>query len=143
MAVSDLGGRPATRTPVQWAALVFGIGFLLATAAGFVATGLTNMDPNPDTAPRALGIFPVNVLHNLVHLVFGVWGVLASRTFGGAKAYCTTTGVIYLVLAALGYIAPTGFGLVPLGGTDPILHIVLGVPLLAFGLTARPRQTVG
>lgn len=124
-------------TTVQKVALVFGIGFLVATVAGFVATGFSNMDPNPETAPKALGVFPVNVLHNVVHLIFGVWGVLAARSFTGAKSYCQISGAIYLVLVVLGFIAPTGFGLVPLGGTDPWLHLVLGVPLAYFGFTAR------
>jgi len=122
---------------VQKVALIFGIGFLVATIAGFLATGMSNMDPNPATAPKALGLFPVNVLHNIVHLVFGVWGLLAARSFGAAKSYCQIAGVIYLVLVVVGFIAPTGFGLVPLGGSDPWLHLVLGVPLAYFGFTAR------
>jgi hypothetical protein len=132
----ELSPTPASAT-VQKVALVFGIGFLAAAIAGFLVTGMSNMDPNPDTAPRALGIFPVNVLHNVVHLVFGIWGVVAYRTFGAAKSYCQIAGVIYLVLFVVGFVAPTGFGLVPLGGTDPWLHLVLGVPLTYFGFTAR------
>ena len=135
------------KTLVQKAAMVFGIGFLLATAAGFLATGMGNMDPDPATAPRALGLFPVNVLHNIVHLVFGIWGLVASRSHGAARTYCRIAGVIYLVLFVLGFIAPTGFGLVPLGGTDPWLHLVLGVPLAYFGFAAKDveirRDTVG
>ena len=125
------------RTLVQWVALIFGIAFLVAAAAGFLVTGLTNMDPDPATAPRALGLFPVNVLHNIVHLAFGVWGPVASRSWSTAKGYCTVAGIIYLVLAFVGYAAPTGLGLVPLGGTDSLLHIVLGAPLAFFGLNAR------
>ena len=124
-------------TTVQKASLVFGIGFLVATIAGFLATGMSNMDPDPATAPRALGIFPVNVVHNLVHLVFGVWGILAARSLDGARAYCRIAGVIYLVLVAVGFIFPTGFGLVPLGGTDPWLHLALGLPLAWFGFMGR------
>ena len=134
------------KTLVQKVAMVFGIGFLIATVAGFVATGMSNMDPDPATAPRALGMFPVNVVHNIVHLVFGIWGLVASRTFDGARAYCRIAGVIYLVLFVLGFVAPTGFGLVPLGGTDPWLHLVLGAPLAYFGFTARAatdRASVG
>ena len=134
------------KTLVQKVAMVFGIGFLIATVAGFLATGMSNMDPDPATAPRALGMFPVNVVHNIVHLVFGIWGLVASRTFDGARAYCRIAGVIYLVLFVLGFVAPTGFGLVPLGGTDPWLHLVLGAPLAYFGFTARAatdRASVG
>src|SRR5688500_10559453 len=76
------------KTTVQKASLVFGIGFLVATIAGFLVTGMSNMDPNPETAPRALGVFPVNVVHNMVHLIFGLWGILAARSIGGSRAYC-------------------------------------------------------
>jgi hypothetical protein len=125
------------RTTVQTVSLIFGVGFLAAAVAGFLATGMANMDPNPDTAPRALGLFPVNVLHNLVHVAFGVWGLIAARSFGASKAYCTIAGAIYLVLVVVGFIAPTGFGLLPLGGNDPWLHLALGVPLLLAGMTAK------
>jgi hypothetical protein len=137
MATANQPVATGERTLVQWVALIFGVGFLVAAAAGFLVTGMTNMDPDPATAPRALGVFPVNVLHNIVHLAFGVWGLAAARSWGAAKTYCTVAGIIYLVLAAIGYVAPTGFGLVPLGGTDPLLHIVLGAPLAFFGLNAR------
>ena len=134
------------KTLIQKVAMAFGIGFLVATAAGFMVTGMSNMDPDPMTAPRALGVFPVNVVHNIVHLLFGIWGLAASRTFDASRAYCRIAGVIYLVLFVLGFVAPTGFGLVPLGGTDPWLHLVLGAPLAYFGFTARAetdRASVG
>lgn len=138
--VAGTGGRSAaalsTRTPVQLVALVFGIGFLLASAAGFLQGGMS-MDPNPDTAPKALGLFPVNVVHNLVHLIFGVWGVIASRGFVASRTFCRIAGVIYLVLIPVGFMFPSGFGLIPLGGNDPWLHLVLGVPLAFFGFTAK------
>ena len=124
-------------TTVQKVALVFGIGFLAAAVAGFLATGMSNMDPDPTTAPKALGMFPVNVVHNVVHLVFGIWGLVASRSFGGAKSYAQIAGVIYLVLVVAGFVAPNGFGLVPLGGNDVWLHLVLGAALAYFGFTAR------
>ena len=130
-------------TTVQKVAMVFGIGFLAATAAGFLATGMSNMDPNPETAPRALGLFPVNVVHNIVHLVFGIWGVVAARSFDGARAYCRIAGVIYLVLVPLGFIFPDGFGLIPLGDTDPWLHLALGLPLAWAGFTAHDTTRPG
>lgn len=123
-------------TTVQRVAQIFGIGFLLAAVAGFLQGGMS-MDADPMTAPRALGLFPVNVLHNVVHLLFGIWGLAASRSWSGSKSYCTISGAIYLVLVVVGFIAPTGFGLIPLGGNDPWLHIVLGAPLLYFGITAK------
>ena len=123
-------------TTVQRVAQVFGYVFLLIGILGFIVTG-TSMDANMDTAPRLLGLFPVNALHNVVHLLFGAWGVAAARTFSAAKTYGTVGGAIYLVLAVLGFIAPTTFGLIPIGGHDIWLHAVLGIALLAAGVTAR------
>ena len=130
---------------IQRVAQVFGIGFLLIAIAGFVASGMS-MDPNPETAPKVFGIFPVNLVHNLVHAAFGVWGLVASKSFGASKSYATISGVIYLVLMVVGFVFPTGFGLVPLGGHDVWLHLVLGAALLGFVIAAKDvprRDTVG
>jgi len=117
-------------TIVQRVAQVFGWVFLLIGIIGFYYARTMEMQ-------MLLGIFPVNLLHNTVHVLFGVWGLAAARSFGGAKAYGQIGGVIYLVLAVLGFIDPTGFGLVPLGGNDIWLHAVLGVVLAYFGFTAK------
>jgi hypothetical protein len=129
-------------TFAQRAAMIFGWAFVAVGLLGFVATG-TSMDPNHLTAPRLFGLFPVNVVHNIVHLLFGVWGLLGARSFGGARSYLLGAGVIYLVLAALGYVAPDGFGLVPLGGADIGLHVFLALALLLAGLASRAPATTG
>ena len=95
------------------------------------------MEADPARAPHLLGVFPVNVLHNAVHLLFGIWGLVASRTFGGAKSYAQIAGVLYLLLAGLGFAVPNGFGLVPLGGNDVWLHLVLGLVLAVVGFAAK------
>ena len=63
----------------QTVARVFGIVFLLVGLLGLVTT------PFSLSGGLLLGLFPVNALHNLVHLAFGVWGLLAARTPGGAQ----------------------------------------------------------
>lgn len=127
-------------TTVQRVAQIFGVVFILAAIGGFLASGMSNMESDPATAPHALGLFPVNVLHNIVHLVFGIWGLAASRTFGGAKSFAQIAGVLYILLAVLGYVSPNGFGFVPLGGNDIWLHAVLGVVLAGVGFTAKERM---
>ena len=121
-------------TLVQRVALIFGVVFLLVGVAGLLTEGGTSMEGHGEL----LGLFPVNLLHNIVHLLFGVWGIAASRSWDGAKAYTRIAGVIYIVLAVLGLIEPDGFGLVPLGGNDVWLHAVLGVVLAGVGFTTRP-----
>ena len=123
------------RTTVQRVALIFGLGFLIAAIAGFVASG-GNMDSNTATAPRALGLFPVNLIHNLAHLAFGIWGLAASRDPGAARTYCQVGGVTYILLVVLAFVAPNTFGLMPIGGNDIWLHALLGFPLAYFGFRA-------
>jgi hypothetical protein len=125
---------------VKRVALVFGIVFLLVGILGLVSSG--GMEMGADPAPAmVLGMFGVNLLHNIVHLLFGVWGLVASRSFAGAKMYAQTAGVIYIVLAVLGFVAPTTFGLIPIGGNDIWLHAVLGIVLAGVGFTAKDTTT--
>ena len=130
-------------TTIQRVAQVFGAVFILVALAGFFWEGGLSMAATmgPDQ-PRLFGIFPINLLHNVVHLAFGAWGLAAARTFSAAKTYALAAGAVYLVLAALGFIAPTLYGLVPIGGNDIWLHVVLGVVLLGFGVSAKPTVVV-
>ena len=131
-------------TFAQRLAQIFGWGFIVVGIAGFFASGFS-MTADHMLAPRLLGIFPVNLVHNLVHLLFGAWGVASSRSLGATRAFLLGAGVIYLVLAALGVVAPDGFGLVPLGGADVGLHVILALALLVSWFVARashPRATV-
>ena len=122
-------------------AMIFGVVFLLVGILGLITPG--GMQMGADPAPAVLlGLFSVNVLHNIVHLLFGVWGLVASRSFGGAKTYAQIGGVIYIVLACLGFVAPTTFGFIPIGGNDIWLHAAAGVVLAAVGFTAKQGATV-
>jgi hypothetical protein len=123
-------------TTVQRLAQIFGIVFLLLAIIGFVTSG-SSMEADPEMAEKIFGLFPMNLVHNGVHLGFGIWGLLASRNFEGARNYGIIGGVLYLVLAVLGYIAPDGFGLVPLGSNDIWLHALLGLVLVGAGATAK------
>lgn len=125
-------------TAVQRVAQIFGIVFILIAIAGFIVPGGTGMEHDPEIAPKILGLFPTNLLHNIVHLAFGVWGLVASRSFDGARSYARISGVIYLVLAALAFVDPTTFGLIPIGGNDVWLHALLGIVLAVVGFTAKP-----
>ena len=115
--------------------MVFGVVFLLVAIVGFISPG--GMAMTVDPPGMLLGMFPVNMLHNVVHLLFGIWGLAAARSWSGAKSYAQIGGVIYLILAVCGYFVPNGFGLVPLGGSDIWLHALLGIILAAVGFTAK------
>ena len=125
------------RTTTQKVAMVFGVVFLLVGVLGLLVSGGMEMTADDGAAPMLLGLFPVNLLHNLVHIAFGVWGLLAARTWSGAKMFCRVGAVIYLVLALLAFVDPTTFGLVPIGGNDIWLHLVLALALGYFGFVHR------
>lgn len=121
----------------QRMAQIFGILFLVVAVLGFFVSG-GSMDANPTTAPRVIGLFPVNLLHNIVHLLFGLWGIVATRTHDSAVLYCRVSGIVYLLLFVLGFIIPSTFGLIPIGGADVWLHLFLGVVLGFVGVVSRP-----
>jgi len=123
-------------TTVQKVAMVFGVVFLLVAILGFIAPGGMVMSPEAGSG-MLLGMFPINLLHNVVHLLFGIWGLAASRSFSGAKSYAQIGGIIYIILAVCGWLVPAGFGLVPLGGNDVWLHALLGIVLAGAGFTAK------
>jgi hypothetical protein len=127
-------------------ALVLGVLYLIGGVAGFIP-GLTTPPHagDPDLAidmahGRAMGLFPVNVLHNIVHLAIGLWGVFGSRSFGGAVTFARGLAIFYGLLAILGLIPATNtmFGLVPLYDHDVWLHAVTALIAAYFGFVA-PR----
>ena len=123
-------------------AMAFGAVFLAVGVLGLVTPGGMSMSAGPDPAPgRILGMFEVNLLHNVVHILVGVWGLLASRTFNGAKMFFQIGGIAYIVLAICGFFMPTLFGFIPIGGNDIYLHAVLGVIMAGLGFTAKPEAT--
>lgn len=111
-------------------ALIFGILYLLIGILGFVpAVGGTF-----GSAPSMLmGFASVNLIHNIVHVIIGLVGLSAAGDDERAVMFCRWFGVILVVLGILGFVSPTGFGLVPLGGNDIYLHLVSGVILLIGG----------
>jgi hypothetical protein len=123
----------STRT----AALVFAIAFAIVGIVGFMPS------PPPPDAPAltlehghglALGMFPVNTLHNVVHLLFAVLG-LAAWGSGHARGYFQLLAVSYALLAVLGLNAATNttFGLIPIWGADVYLHAVVAIGAFYFG----------
>jgi hypothetical protein len=131
-------------------ALVFGIIFLLAGASGFIP-GMVH--PVPAGAPPlsvatgyglVMGLLPVNILHNLVHLLFGILGVAAFAGLFAPRVYAQIVAVAYGLLVVLGLFPATStlFGLVPIYGYDVWLHLVLGVVAGYFGFMAPARASV-
>ncbi len=126
-------------------ALIFGILYVAAGVMGFVP-GL--VQPAPDAPPvaahafhgRLLGLFPINILHNIVHLLIGAWGILGSRSLSGAILFARGIAIFYGLLAILGLFPATYtlFGLVPIYDHDVWLHAGSALVAAYFGWLA-PR----
>ncbi|CAA9314104.1 MAG: hypothetical protein AVDCRST_MAG61-1940 [uncultured Friedmanniella sp.] len=144
---SQSGRRTHTgQTAVQKAAKLVGIVFLAVGVLGFIP-GITSNYGSMEFAGHEseamlLGLFQVSILHNIVHLLFGVAGLVLAKTVAGAKRYLIVGGAVYLVLFVYGLVVGqnSGANFVPLNSADDILHLVLGLGMIALGalLTRRP-----
>lgn len=127
----------------RYFALIFGIIYLLVGVMGLIP-GLITPENHPGVTMNVLdgnllGIFPVNIVHTLVHLVIGLWGIIAYRTFSSARNFSISAGILFMVLFVMGLIPGLNvlFGLAPLYGADIWLHLLSGIAALAVGLMAR------
>lgn len=137
------------RTPIQTGAGLVGLLFLVVGIAGFIPGVTTNLYDGLDFAghegnAELLGIFHVSVLHNLVHLLFGVAGLALARTISGARTFLVGGGAIYLLLWIYGLLIDrdSDANFVPLNAADDWLHFALGAGMIGLGLTlSRERRT--
>ena len=131
------------RTLAQTLAMVFGIAFLGAGILGFIPGITSNYDEmkfaGNESGAELLGIFQVSVLHNIVHLLFGVAGLALARTLDGAKTYLLGSGIIYVVLFLYGLLVSSGSdaNFVPANSADDLLHLALAIGLLASWFVTR------
>ena len=136
----------ANRTPIQLASMIFGVVFLLVGILGFIPGVTTDYDTMTFAGHHSdamlLGIFEVSVLHNIVHLLFGVAGLALGRTIAGARAFLIGGGAIYAVLWIYGLLIDkdSAANFVPLNNADDWLHFVLAVAMIALGVLLVPRR---
>jgi hypothetical protein len=129
-------------------ALIFGIVFLAVGVLGFVPNMVQPLHPgHPPVDPEGgllLGLFPVNLYHNAVHVLFGLWGLAASRSLSGSVAYARGVAIVYAVLTVCGFVPSlsTGFGMVPLYGNDVWLHAALALVAAYFGWVHRNPASI-
>ncbi|MEU5220666.1 DUF4383 domain-containing protein [Streptomyces sp. NPDC020807] len=137
--------RATSRSPVQLAALLVGAVFLLAGVLGFIPGVTTDYDSlefaEQHSEAMLLGVFQVSVLHNLVHLLFGVVGVAMASTAAAARAYLIGGGLVYLALWIYGLVVDydSSANFVPLNRADDWLHFGLGGGMVALGLLLGRR----
>lgn len=129
--------------------MIYALAFTAVGILGFVPPFVS---PPPEGAHLVvdsfhgllLGLFPVNLLHNLVHLLFGIGAFVAY--FSGrlaSRRYLQSVAVIYAILTVLGLIPglDTLFGLVPLHGNDIWLHALLALVAGYVGFFVHEQET--
>ncbi len=127
------GGYAVTKTM----ATVFGVVFLLVGILGFIP-GVTNDS-------MLFGLFHVNVAHNVVHLLSGaiaLWAGMQSAAY--SKTYFQVFGVIYALVAILGFVVADGdvLGFISNNTADTWLHVVIAVIALYFGFASMKTDSV-
>ncbi|HEV7976654.1 DUF4383 domain-containing protein [Amycolatopsis sp.] len=137
---------PSPWRPVRRFALLTGVVFLLVGVLGFIPGITTGYDElrfgGPHSDAKLFGVFRVSILHNLVHLLFGVAGVAASKHRGAARAFLMVGGGAYLVLwiygVAIGHESTANF--VPFNNADNWLHLGLGLGMIALGVASTALE---
>ncbi len=133
-------GTRTRRHPIQTAAMAVAAVFVLVGILGFIPGVTTNYDQlsfaGHGSGALLLGVFAVSILHNLVHLAFGVIGFLLARTAAGAKNYLIWGGVVYAVLWLYGLLIDhdSAANFVPVNSADNWLHLALAIGMIGLGV---------
>ena len=131
------------RTPVQSLAALVGAVFLLVGILGFVPGITTHYGDlsfaGHGSGAKLLGIFQVSILHNIVHLLYGVVGLVLAKTANGARTFLVGGGAVYLVLWLIGLVGAGDW--IPVNTADNWLHFGLGAGMIALGLVASRGTT--
>jgi hypothetical protein len=130
-------------TPVQSLAALVGVVFPLVGILGFVPGITTHYGDlsfaGHDSGARLLGIFQVSILHNIVHLLFGIAGLVLAKTAEGARTYFLGGGAVYLLLWVVGLAG--GADWIPANTADNWLHFGFGIGMILLGLVAGRTAT--
>jgi hypothetical protein len=133
-------GNVREQRPPRLAAMAVAAVFLLVGLLGFIPGITTEYDgmtfAGHESTAMLLGIFHVSILHNIVHLLFGVVGLALARTVAGARGFLIGGGVGYLVLWIYGLVIDhdSAANFVPVNAADNWLHLLLGVGMIGLGL---------
>src|SRR3954453_15861373 len=91
-----------------------------------------------DSGAKLLGICQTSILHNIVHLLFGIAGLALSRTWEGSLTFMLGGDALYAALWVLGLAG--GADWLPANNADDCLHLALGATMLGLGVALRGRN---
>ncbi|GAB3618557.1 DUF4383 domain-containing protein [Okibacterium endophyticum] len=124
------------QSPNRLVAVIFGAVYLLVGLLGWLAT--SGIGFISTEGGLLLGVFEVNPLHNIVHLLIGAALLIAGlKGVSAAKGMNITVGAVYLLVGIIGFfIADTAANILALNTADHFLHLASAIILLAVGLAA-------
>jgi hypothetical protein len=139
-------GGTRERSDIQRAALLFGIIFLAVGVLGFIpgiTTDYDNLTVFDGVGAKLLGIFGVNILENVVHLLYGVAGLAAASSWAMSKNYFIWGGAIYVALWLYGLVIDetSSANFIGVNMAAHWLHLALGVTMIAVGYLLSRRVT--
>ena len=90
------------------------------------------------------GLFPTNLMHNLIHLTVGLFGIASSGSFFTARSFNRYFAVAYILLAFMGLLpfGKTLFGLMPLFGNNVWFNALAAVIAGYFGFIKSDVPTL-
>jgi asparagine N-glycosylation enzyme membrane subunit Stt3 len=107
--------------------------YLLVGIVGFFVTGFDNFADN--SQHEMLLFFMINPLHNIVHIVIGVAGLLLARTLPGARTYGWLLFAGYAVAFVYGLFAVgKSWDFLNINAADNVLHVATAVVGLVIAL---------
>lgn len=127
------------------AAAVVGIVFLLVGVLGFVPGITTDYDSmtfaDHESGAELFGVFQVSVLHNIVHLLFGVGGLVAATQARVVVPFLFASAAVYGVITVYGIVVDKASeeNFIPVNSADNWLHLVLTVGLAGLGWIVQRR----
>jgi hypothetical protein len=133
--------RSVGHRPVRLAAFVVGVVLTVIGVLGFIPGVTTDYDEilmaGHDSEAMLLGLFTVSYLENIVHLAFGVAGLLTARAAPSARAYLVGGGAIYAVLGLYGLFVDqySAANFLPVNDADNWLHLGLAIAMIGLGVS--------
>jgi uncharacterized protein DUF4383 len=122
------------RSPAQTWAKLIGIVLVVAGIVGFFYSSAFG---SPGKVDGVFGVLDVNGWHNLLHIISGLLGIVYSRTYSSARAYCLLLAAAYALVAIWGFAVGDGgniLGFLPVNTEDNILHTIIALVSLGVGV---------
>lgn len=122
---------------------LFGVVFVALGVSGFVPGLVQDYGElewwRTGSGAELFGVFGTSILHNLLHVGFGIAGLLAARSAAASRAYLTVGGIVFFALGVYGLLIDRvgDANVIPVDRADSWLHVGLGVGMVYAGQAVR------